>query len=102
MKRFGPHNTVRQRQKVSLRTIAYVSAFCIALVGTGLVIFINLTQVHSSKAQAAAEFVVEGESFVTDKSLPNTIAKPHPLFGPKTQFIRKAKTIPAAQTNIKD
>jgi hypothetical protein len=102
MKRFRPYNTVRQRQKVSLRTIAFVSAFCIALVGTGLVIFINLTQVHSSMAQAAEQFVVQDESFVTDKSLPNTIAKQHPLFGPQTQFIRKAKSIPAAQTNIKD
>jgi hypothetical protein len=96
------YHSVRQRQKVSMRTVAFVGAFCIALVGTGLVIFINLTQVHQSKAQAAAQFVVPEETFVTGKSLPNTISKQHPLFGPKTQFIRKAKAIPSAQTNISE
>jgi hypothetical protein len=82
--------------------IVLVSAFCIAIVATGLVVFINLTHVEKSMAQAAAQFTIEDESFVTDKSMPQTIAKQHPLFGPQTQFIRKAKAVPPAQTNISE
>ena len=82
--------------------IVFVSTFCIAFVMTVIVIVINLTHVERSMAQQAATFTIEDESFVTDKSLPSTVVKQHPQFGSKTQFLRKAKPIDSAQTNIKE
>src|SRR5437763_618000 len=102
MKKEHPHHSVRQRQKMSRRMIVYISAFCLAFITTGLVIVINLTHIEKSVAQTAASYTIEDESFVTDKSLPATIVKQHPLFGPQTKFMRKAKAIPQSQTNISE
>jgi hypothetical protein len=51
-------------------------------------------------AQAVARYTIEDGSFVTDKSLPSTVSKQHPLFGPQTQFVRKAKQINTTDTNL--
>ena len=102
MKKLRPHYTVRQRQKMSFSTIVFVSTFCVALVATGLVILINIIHVEKSMAQQTSEFTIEEESFVNDKALPSTVVKQHPMFGTKTQFMRKAKAIPSNQTNISE
>jgi hypothetical protein len=102
MKNRRPYYGARQRQKISLRTIVFVGTFCLSFVATGLTIFISLTRVQQSMAQAASEFTIEDQIFVTDKSLPVTIAKEHPIFGPQTQFMRKAKTVNSTETNLSE
>jgi hypothetical protein len=100
MKKIRPGQSVRARQKMSLRMVVATGIYCMAFITMGIIIFINLSHVEKSMAQAVVKFTVEDESFSTDKSLPTTISKQHPLFGPQTQFLRKAKTINAAETNI--
>jgi len=87
---------------MSLTMIAYLSVLCIAFVTTCFVIIINLTHSEKSFAQTAATYVIEDPAFTTDKALPTTVVKQHPMFGSETRFIRKAKVISQELTNIKE
>ena len=61
-----------------------------------------MSHVEKSMAHQAAVFTIEDETFVNDKSLPTVITKQHPVFGPQTQFVRKAKTVSSSQTNLSE
>jgi hypothetical protein len=102
MKKKRTSQSVRGRQRISLRMVVFATTYCVLIVATGVVIFINLSHVEKSMAQATAQYTIEEERFVTDKALPTTVSKQHPLFGPETQFLRKAKQINPIETNISE
>src|SRR5690349_17032850 len=93
MKKMRSRQFTRGRQKMSMKMLGFAGTYCVLLIATGIVIFINLSHVEKSMAQAVARYTLEDESFSTEKSLPTTVSKQHPLFGPQTQFLRKAKQI---------
>jgi hypothetical protein len=102
MKKMRSGQSVRARQKMSMKMVVFASVYCLAVITIGIIITINLSHIEKSMAQAVAKYTIEDESFVTDKSLPTTVSKQHPLFGPQTQFVRKVKQINTKDTNLSE
>ena|SRR6185295_10194868 len=85
-----------QRQKLSRRQIIIISAACIAFMCIGITIFINLSDVKSSKASvnhAVSVYEVGEPAYIDSKEIDAPVVIEMPVTDAHTVFVQKAKAL---------
>lgn len=98
-------NRTRQRQKMSRRTVILIAASCFVMMGVGLTVFFNLTQVDQTRAKEGHTYnviMVPDVKLVNEKVISAPFLDPRLSNDPNAIYIRQVKVLPVDAKSVQE